>query len=240
MGLTVLVNDGDALRRAAVSEIESRSVSAIVARGTFTIALPGGSVAAELFPPLAASAVEWQSSDLFWIDERAVLPDDPDSNYALALALLLRPAGIPVARVHRMRGEMQDLDEAARQYGDALTQIVGDPPRLDLALVGVGEDGHIASIFPGSVSGSTIGSAGLQPCIAVHNAPKPPPRRLSLTLPVIARARRLVLAAFGEPKASVIRDALEHDDAATPVAELLRRSVSALVLLDRKAASLLS
>ncbi len=98
---------------------------------------------------LATLAVDWTHIEIFWIDERAVPPDHPDSNYALASRLLLVPARVPAARIHRMHGELPDLDQAARRAADELKSIAGDPPHLDLALVGVGEDGHVASIFPG-------------------------------------------------------------------------------------------
>ena len=110
-------------------------------------ALPGGSVASAFFPTLAALAVDWTRIEMFWIDERAVPPDHPDSNYGLASRLLLVPARVPPARIHRMHGELPDLEQAARRAADELKSIAGDPPHLDLALVGVGEDGHVASIF---------------------------------------------------------------------------------------------
>jgi 6-phosphogluconolactonase len=127
-----------------------------------------------------------------------------------------------------MRGELEDLEEAAKRASDDLIAVAGSPAQIDFALVGVGEDGHIASVFGGG--------AGLEPAhrpiIAVHDAAKPPPRRLTMTLPVIASAARVVIAAFGAAKARVIDTALARADAATPVGVLLRRAGSLLVLLD--------
>jgi 6-phosphogluconolactonase len=179
--------------------------------------------------------------ELFWIDERAVPPDHPDSNYALAAKLLLRPAGIVPSRVHRMRGEVEDLDDAARRASDDFTAIAGNPPQIDLALVGVGEDGHVASVFPSLSHAHADSSAEAQsakaealprPIIAVYDAPKPPPRRLTMTLPVMASAARVVVAAFGTEKARIVNHAVRHAEDRSPVAELLRRAPSSMVLLD--------
>jgi 6-phosphogluconolactonase len=127
-----------------------------------------------------------------------------------------------------MQGELPELDQAARRASDELRSVAGDPPRLDLALVGVGEDGHVASIFPG------LRRAPVDPVIAVHDAPKPPARRLTMTLPVLADAGIVVVAAFGAAKAEAMRDAIGASDR-TPVARLLRDASSSLVLLDREA-----
>ncbi len=230
----VIIGDVQVLELVLTTEFMSRSANAIQERGRFVMALPGGSVASTFLPALARLAIDWARVDVFWIDERAVPPDDPDSNFALASRLLLEPAGVPQSRVHRMRGELADLEDAAQHSIDELTMVAGNPPHLDVALVGVGEDGHIASIFDGGASG--IGSAGLRPCppiIAIYNSPKPPPRRLTMTLPVLASAARVIVAAFGPAKAAVMNDALHRDEAATPIAELLRRAPSSIVLLDR-------
>ena len=202
------------------------------------MALPGGSVASAFFPTLARAPINWGRVELFWIDERAVPPDHPDSNYALAAKLLLRPAGIVPSRVHRMRGEGEDLEDAARRASDDFTAIAGNPAQIDLALVGVGEDGHVASIFSAGAAPlggpSPNGGGGLQPrpIVAVYDAPKPPPRRLTMTLPVMAGAGRVIVAAFGTEKARVVNHAVRHPEDRSPVAELLRRAPSSMVLLD--------
>ena len=227
----VIVDDVQELQRAFATAFETRATEVIARREKCIVALSGGSLASTFLPVLAALAIDWTRIEFFWIDERAVTPDHPDSNYALASRLLLTPARVPAARVHRMHGELPDLEQAARRATDELKSIAGDPPRLDLALVGVGDDGHVASIF--------TGGTGLQPCpqpvIPVYDAPKPPPRRLTLTLPVLTNAAFVIVAALGESKASVMRDALENRGGTTPIAELLRRAPAALVLLDRAA-----
>ena len=233
----VVVRDISELSRVLAEEFESQAAAAIASRGKFVVGLPGGSVASTFFPMLAGLPVDWTRIDLFWIDERAVPPDHPDSNYGVASRLLLVPARVPAARIHRLQGELPDLDQAARRASDELRSIAGDPPRLDLALVGVGDDGHVASIFPGLSAGlsAVARSAKADPVLAVYDSPKPPSRRLTLTLPVLAGAGLVAVAAFGASKAAPMRDALANRDATSPVAELLRRAHLSLVLLDREA-----
>jgi 6-phosphogluconolactonase len=228
----LIVKDTDALQGRLVSEFEKLAPIAIARRGTFVIALPGGSVAATFFPALSKIAIDWTHTDFFWTDERAVPPEGSDSNYAVASTLWLRPARVPASRIHRMRGEEPDLEAAARIAAEELRAVAGDPPRLDIALVGVGEDGHVASIFPDRALPHGL-------VVAIDDAPKHPPRRLTMTLPVLANAGRTILAAVGPSKATAVRDALQRTDCETPAAKLLRLSQAALVLLDRQAAGLL-
>ena len=241
----IIIDDLPGLERALVDEFERRASEAIAARGRCLVAVPGGSVASAFFPSLAQSRVDWSRTEVFWTDERAVPPRDPDSNYALALALLLSPARVPPERVHRMEGELPDLDVAAAKASNELKTIAGEPPYLDLVLLGVGADGHIASIFPVSdgpdpakrVEASDESRDSRHPLVlAVHDAPKPPPRRLTLSLPVLTNARHVVVAAIGATKAAVMHEALHRRDARLPVAVLLRRPGSSLVLLDDEAA----
>ena len=226
----VVIDDVSVLAQAFAAEFTAHAADAIARRGKFVVGLPGGSVATTFLPVLAAQSVDWRRIDLFWIDERAVPPDHPDSNYGIASRLLLARARVPAPSIHRMYGELPDLDQAARRASDDLKSIAGDPPRIDLALVGVGPDGHVASIFPGAVSAS----AG-SPVIAVYDAPKPPSRRLTMTLSVLADAGIVVIAAFGASKMTAMRGALDESDKKSPVARLLRRAPSSLVLLDREA-----
>ena len=234
----IFVGDLVELQRACVREVEDAVRTAIATRGRALAALPGGSVAQAFFPVLAESAADWTRTEVFWIDERAVPPRHPDSNYGLAASLLLIPAGVPEPRIHRLPGELPDLDQAARRASDELKSIAGDPPMLDLVLAGVGEDGHIASIFGTDVGTRLAAPPG--PVVPVYDAPKRPARRLTMTLPVLISARRVIVAAFGRSKAGVVRDAIRQSGAATPVAELLRRTARPQMLLDRDAAELLS
>jgi 6-phosphogluconolactonase len=237
----VFVDDLSQLRLTFAKEFETHAMEVIARREKCIIALPGGSVASAFFPVLATLAVDWTRIEVFWIDERAVPPDHPDSNVGLATRLLLVPARVPPERIHRMHGELPDLEQAARRATDELRSIAGDPPHVDLAIVGVGDDGHVASLFPGRPDARGDSSAGTrsakaeQPVIAVYDAPKPPARRLTLTLSVLANAGLVIVAAFGTSKAHAMQGALDAGGAVTPVAELLRRAPSSLVLLDRAA-----
>jgi PPK2 family polyphosphate:nucleotide phosphotransferase len=227
MGFRTIVGDPAALTSALLTEVKR----VVEERGQIGLALPGGSVAEAFFPPLV-EALRGTVADFYWGDERAVPPDHPDSNFGLARRLLLEPLGVPFERVHRMPAEATDLAEAAASYQSDLTAALGTPPRLDLVLLGVGPDGHVCSLFPGHGALQERGRF----VVAVEDSPKPPPRRLTLTLPVLEAAGLVVVAAFGEGKASVIRAALEDPGSTLPVA-LVARGARALFLLDPAAAS---
>jgi 6-phosphogluconolactonase len=204
---------------------------ALAARGRFAVALPGGSVARAFFPRLALQPFDWRHVDFFWGDERAVPVTHPDSNCGLARALWLDPAAVPPDRIHRLEGDAADLEAAAARGERDLVSVVGQPPRLDLVLLGVGSDGHICSLFPGRpLLEEDRRWVGVE-----TNAPAPPPRRLSLTLPALAAAELLVVAAFGESKADVIGAALRDPASPLPLARALRAARRALVLLDHDA-----
>jgi 6-phosphogluconolactonase len=203
------------------------------ARGrALSIVLPGGSVAETFLPVLADAALDWPAIDVFWGDERAVPPEHPDANYRLADELLLAHVSIPPGRVHRMRGEAVPLDAAALAYEAELERVLGTPPRFDIVLLGMGPDGHVCSLFPGHRSLEERSRR----VIAVLDSPKPPPSRLTLTLPALDDAA-IFVAAFGASKADVLRQALNEPDCALPVAQAARRGRSATFLLDPAAAS---
>jgi 6-phosphogluconolactonase len=208
------------------------AVRAVAARGTFALAIPGGSVADAFVPALAVAPIDWQRTHLFWCDERAVPADHPDSNYGRARQLFSASGVHALPHMHPMPSDSADLDVAADAYGRVLEDHTGRPPTLDLLLVGVGEDGHICSLFPGH---RALGER-TRSVVAVEDAPKPPPRRLTVTMPVVERARTLCVAAFGSEKAPVMRGALDDPMADTPVARALRAARDTWVMLDDQAA----
>ena len=114
-----------------------------------SLVLPGGSVAQAFLPVVAEARVDWMLVELFWGDERAVPADHPDSNYQLTDQLLLSRVAIDCARVHRMPADIADLDAGASAYEAELVRVLGDSPRFDVVLLGVGPDGHVCSLFPG-------------------------------------------------------------------------------------------
>lgn len=214
------------------ARFEAEVKAAIAARGSFSWALTGGSVAEAFYPVLADSPLPWDRIDFFWGDERAVGPDDPDSNYALANELLLQPVRAPAARVHRMRGEEPDLDAAARAYEGEMAGVLGPSLALDLVVLGVGPEGHVCSLFPGH----PLLRERSRRVAAILDSPKPPPRRLTFTPPVLEAARMVCVAGFGDSKAAAIAEALDVPDSQLPVALALRAAPRALVLVDPAAA----
>ena len=234
MGPEIVVADRTFLAAVLATEVRAEARDAISRSGRFTIAIPGGSVAEAFLPRLARVPLDPTLVHVFWVDERAVPEDSPESNAQLGRSLWLDPGGFPGERVHPMRGSAPDLDAAAAEYAQLLATPDGAPQTLDLVLLGVGEDGHVASLFPGHAA--LMEESAL--VVAVTDAPKPPARRLSLTLPVLAGAERVVVAAFGTAKADAIKAALDPASP-LPVARVLSRARRPLVLVDREAGAAL-
>jgi 6-phosphogluconolactonase len=228
----IVVDTREGLARTAAARFEAAVRTAVAERGRYSCGLPGGSVAEVFFPAFAALALPWEQVHVFFGDERAVPPTDPDSNVGLARRLWLD--AVP-ARLHPMPADQDDLAAAAATYAAELRVTLGDPPRLDLALLGMGPDGHVCSLFPGHA----LLHDRTRWVAEITDSPKPPPRRLTLTLPVLAMARAIWVAAFGRAKAPVIREAIEDPDSQLPVALAARSGPPALFLLDRDAASAL-
>jgi len=208
---------------------------AIATRGFFGIALPGGSVATKFFPRLARVPLDWGRTEFFWGDERCVPPSDPDSNYGLALPLWLEPAGVPPERIHPMPADATDLEAAAAAYAQDLVRVLGAPPRLDLVLLGVGPEGHVCSLFPGHA----LMHERQRLVAPIDDSPKPPPCRLTLTLPALAGAEHIVVVALGNPKAGILRDVLGAPNSSVPLAVATRGARRVTYFLDEGAASLL-
>jgi 6-phosphogluconolactonase len=236
MSLELVVDKVPGLAEAFARRFCDEARQAIAARGRFSVALPGGSVAEDLFPRLARAPLDWSRVELFWGDERAVPPESPDSNFGVARRLLLEPAGVPSQRVHRMPADDAELDAAAARHGAELRSLLGAPPRFDLVLLGVGPDGHVCSLFPGHAALEE----SAREVVVVVDSPKPPPRRLSLTLPVLTRSRLLVVGAFGEAKAEIVRELVEERESPLPAARAARGAAHTLLLLDPAAARRLS
>jgi 6-phosphogluconolactonase len=216
--------------------LEKEGRRALAARGFFSVALPGGSVATTFFPRLSRAAVDWSRTHFFWGDERAVAPSDPESNFGAARSRWLEPAGVKASQIHRMEADAADPEAAARAYADTMTRILGAPPRLDLVLLGVGPDGHVCSLFPGH----PLLLEESRSVALVLDSPKPPPRRLTLTLPVLAAAELVVVAALGSGKAEIVRESIEDPSSALPLARVVRRARRCVFFVDPEAASRLA
>lgn len=185
---------------AVASRLAGACADAIAARGAFRWALSGGTTPVPLYRLLASPTwrprLDWPRVRVLFADERAVPPDAPDSNYARVRELLIEPLDLDEAQVPRMKGEATDLDAAAREYECEL-----ESP-ADLVLLGMGADGHVASLFPG---GDAVEETARR-VVAVMNSPKPPPRRLTVTPRTLGEARaRLVLCAGSDKAAAAAR-----------------------------------
>ncbi len=196
--------------------------------GPISLALAGGSTPRAMHEALARLPdVPWQRVAIYFGDERCVPPDSPDSNFRMARESLLERVPIPAEQVYRMPAEQADRALAARTYAGLL------PASLDLLILGIGEDGHTLSLFPGA---SSIGETELRVLPVI--GPKPPPERLTLLPSAIAAARDVLMLASGAGKAEAVKRALEGDwdPSATP-AQLAR---DAFWVLDVAAASALT
>ena len=236
MGREFVVDSIPALAAIFLERAEVAARRAIAERGRFSLAIPGGSVAQAFLPGLSGGSIQWERVDLFWTDERCVPADHPDSNYGLAEKLLLRRLTGPMPRTHRMAADSPDPRGAATEYERELERSLGNPPRFDLVLLGVGPDGHVASLFPEHPALAERDRRVL----AVDDAPKPPPRRITLTLPALEGAGLICIAAFGAAKAPVIQEALGTESSNLPVARAARGGAEALFLLDPEAGALVA
>jgi 6-phosphogluconolactonase len=231
----IVVDTPAALAQVFADRFAAEARAATAARGRFSCALPGGSVAETFFPVLAQVPVAWDKVEFFWGDERAVGPDDADSNYGLTKHLLLDRVRADARRVHRIVAEGGDLEAAARSYEHELISVLGDPPRIDLVVLGLGPEGHVCSLFPGH----PLLRERVRRVAAITDSPKPPPRRVTFTLLPLELAGTIYVAGFGDSKAQAIRAAVEDATSEIPVAMAVRAARQAFILVDSAAASLL-
>jgi 6-phosphogluconolactonase len=193
------------------------------------IALAGGTTPRRTYELLATEIDDWSGVEVWFGDERAVGPDDPESNYRMVQETLLAGGSGPA--VHRIEGE-RGPEAAAAAYGELLAERLPTEdgvPVLDLALQGLGPDGHTASLFPGNPA---VEADGI--CVAVHGAPKPPPDRITLTVPVLRAARAIVFLATGGEKAHAVRELLAGPNPAIPSSLLADEGTE--VIVDHDAA----
>lgn len=242
-------HDPDALADAVAARLATRIVTAQTARGEASVVLTGGSVGIATLAALAASAsrdaVDWSAVDLWWGDERFVGEGHPDRNERQAREALLDHVPVDPARIHPMPAAGSplagpggdDVHAAAAAYADELARHASieshaPVPRFDLLLLGVGPDGHVASLFPHSPA-----LYDTRTVVGVEGSPKPPPKRVTLTLPAIQSAEEVWLIAAGEAKAAAVAMALGGaGPMAIPASVATGRHVTHW-LLDRAAAS---
>ena len=193
-------------------------------RHCFTVALSGGSLMKILSPPLVSSPlandINWSDWQVFWADERCVPLTSPESNYGLADRLLFSHINIPRDQIHAVDDTL-GASEAAEAYASVMEEVfqpgAGRFPKFDLILLGIGEDGHTASLFPNHALLKET-----QRWVApVFDAPKPPPERVTLTLPVINNARHVLFVAAGKGKQDILSEVLRSDHRPELPAELV-------------------
>jgi 6-phosphogluconolactonase len=235
-GTLVVLADEAALTRAVADHFIETAQAALAERGRFDVALSGGSTPKAVYALLATAArdaLAWSRVRFFFGDERCVPPDDPESNYKTAEDGLLRPLGIDPAHVFRMRGE-DDPAAAARAYADLLRDELGAEPAFDLVLLGMGPDGHTASLFPGA--DPLTGDAEL---VRAPWVEKFSTYRITLTPRVINASRSIAIAAGGAGKAPVLRDVREgpYDPTLHPIQIVDPRDGELFWFVDAAAAS---
>jgi 6-phosphogluconolactonase len=234
--------DAESVARTAAARIAELARGATGARGLFTIALSGGSTPRRVFELLAREefreSLDWPSVHVFFGDERMVPPDHAESNYRMASEALLSRVSIPAENIHRMKGE-GDAAANARQYEDELRDFFGDSaqPRFDLVMLGMGDDGHTASLFP-----STAALEETRAWVAANWVEKLSAWRVTLTAPAINAARHVLFLVNGAGKAARLREVLggERDPARLP-SQLIAPEDGALEwFVDRAAAAALA
>lgn len=225
---------------AALERVVAAAARAVERAGRFTIALSGGSAPVPLFRLLAVEArMPWERTHAFWGDERCVPPDSEESNYRLASDTMLSRVPIPAVSIHRIRGELP-CDEAAEHYALELTTFFGatapaalDGPTFDLALQGMGADGHTASLFPGAAA---LDSDRWTEAVVAPEGTTPR-ERVTLTLPVLNRSRETLVLVSGAKKSAALARALDADADApdAPPAARLGAVDDVVWLVDRAA-----
>jgi 6-phosphogluconolactonase len=211
---------------------------ALAARGRFTVALSGGSSPIPLFRRLADEApcagIDWGAVHVFWADERCVPPDHPESNFRLVDKHLLSKLPAPGAVIHRIAGEEAPNEAASRYEADLSALFPGEEiPVFDLLMLGVGSDGHTASLFPGI----DFGDCSRRIAVAVY-VEKLRSYRVTLTLPVLSKARHLVFLVTGDAKAAIVAEILADGEGHQfPASRVASSAARVTWLLDKEAAS---
>src|SRR5262245_38527897 len=227
MKIEVLV-DADAVARQAAKVIAAEARAAVERRGQFVVAVSGGHTPWEMLRILADEQVPWDKVHVIQVDERVAPSGDPERNLTHLRESLLAHAPLRPEHLHPMPVESADLDVAAAQYARKLEEIAGSPPVLDLAHLGLGPDGHTASLVPGDpVLGVTDRD------VAVTGGVYQGRRRMTLTYPALDRARRVLWLVTGSEKVAMLAR-LEAGDRSIPAGRVRRED--ALVLADRAAA----
>ena len=239
----IRIFDGlEPLSWAAATRLEEQARVKAIEKKPLSVALSGGSTPKLLFELLSSpdfqGRMRWANLQLFQVDERCVPPDDPQSNYRMIRQALLEAVPLPKENFHRMAAERPDREQAAQEYAEEMARVLhpapGEWPRLDLVFLGMGPDGHTASLFPGSPALEEHTA-----WVAPNFAPKLNSFRLTLTLPVLNAAAHVIFLVAGADKAETLRQVLEGPPGQFP-AQLIQPTNGKLSwFLDESAAHLL-
>lgn len=239
-GRVRVFQDLEVLSRAAAELFTTRAKRCVAAEGRFAVALSGGATPRGLYALLGSTPfrenIEWKHTHVFWADERCIPGDHPESNFKLAVDAFLSSIAIPKENIHRIKGEKGPL-RAAQDYEEELRLFFGPAfPVFDLIILGAGEDGHTASLFPGSASLHERARLVLP----VHLEP-PKIDRVTLTLPVLNHAAEVLFLASGRAKAEVVHAILENGNPMRHPAGLVHPVRGSITwFIDRQAAGLLT
>ena len=221
-------DDPDSVARAAAVTIAADARAAIAASNRFTLAVSGGHTPWIMLRALAGEDISWAGVHLFQVDERVAPDGNPDRNLTHLRESFLQHAPLRPEQIHAMPVESADLESAAKQYALALQDVAGSPPVLDLVHLGLGPDGHTASLVPGDpvldVTGADVAMTGIYQGR----------RRMTLTYPLLNRARRVLWVVTGSEKVQMLQRLLDGD-VSIPAGRV--RSEKALLLADRAAAA---
>lgn len=233
-----LFETSDTLFQAAATEFVSLAATAVQSRGRFCVALAGGSTPQRLYALLAdkfKESIHWQQVFFFFGDERDVPPDHADSNYRMAFEAMLSKVPAPAENVFRIRAEL-GAQTAALEYEQNLQRFFGTEfPRFDLVLLGVGPDGHTASLFPGSPALTET-----RRLVVANWVEKFKTFRITVTFPVLKAARCILFLASGADKARILREVFENQNGNLPSQNVCPENGKLLWLVDRQAAALLA
>jgi 6-phosphogluconolactonase len=242
LGKLLIFPDADALARAAAEDFVRRAKDAASARGRFAVALSGGHTPRKLYELLAGdpyrAGVPWEKIHLFWGDERHVPPDDPQSNYRMVREALLTRVAVPESNVHRILAELPDASEAAARYEEELVRFfglsAGRVPQFDLMYLGLGPEGHTASLFPDATALDVRDRLVVATWVVKLDA-----FRITMTYPVFEESRAVDFLVAGADKADILRAVRDPATAAAyPAGTIRPRSGELLWFADQAAARL--
>ena len=239
----VKVDTHEDIALTALEQFATASEKAIASKGVFYVAISGGTTPTRLFELLGETErgknIQWDKVQVFWVDERCVDPNDEKSNYALAAHTFLDKVDISSKNVHRVSGEATDYSSAVVEYENTIRKVFGikewQVPEFDLIVLGMGDDGHIGSLFPNSYA--NFDTADLVSAVYLMTGIN----RITLTHPVISAAKHLIVMIQGEKKARIVKEVFhgEPDEVKYPVHSLWPILNKVTWLIDSKAGKLL-